>query len=88
MNDRLEVERLGRTSSGDSLHTFRVPLAAGEGRCFITAVEASQLRQLTTDWVARALDNLRAAHGMAWLERCLCSDAGLQLHAEGAADPY
>ena len=87
MNDRFEVERIGGISSGDSLYAFRVPLAAGEGRCFITAADAGQLSQLTTEWVVRALDNLRTAHGMAWLERCLCSDAGLQLHAQDAADP-
>jgi hypothetical protein len=84
---RFEVERLPGITSGDALYAFRVPLSGREGRCFITAADAGQLSQLTTDWVGRALDNLRTAHGMTWLERCLCSDAGLQLHAEDASDP-
>ena len=83
----LDVERIaGARTSGDTLYAFRVRLAEGEGRCFITAADACQLSQLTIEWVARALENLRTAHGMAWLERCLGSDGGLQLHAGDAAD--
>jgi hypothetical protein len=86
MNDRFEVEAARADIERRlSLHLPRFARRRGGA---LPHHEASQLRQLTTDWVARALDNLRAAHGMAWLERCLCSDAGLQLHAEGAADPY
>jgi hypothetical protein len=82
-NDRFEIARV---PGGHPLYAFRVRFPGGEGRCFITAAEAGRLSQLTADWVSRALANLRATHGNAWLKESLQSNAGLQLRTEDASD--
>ena len=71
---------------GDGLHWFRIDFRDRQGRCLITSGEAQHLRQLTTDWVQRALINLAAKHSPEWLEATACGSPGLILHHTDAAD--
>jgi hypothetical protein len=73
--------------TGDGLHWFRILFDNREGRCFITTGEALHLRQLTTEWVKRALLNLGVKNGHRWVEAALCSHEGLMLHHHDASEP-
>jgi hypothetical protein len=85
---KIEVERLPSPSGahGDGLHWFRIDLAGGQGRCFITTGEALHLRQLTTDWVERALANLALQKGLDWIQEAASGSSGLMLHHSDACD--
>lgn len=71
---------------GDGLHWFGIDFPDRHGHCLITTGEAQHLRQLTTDWVERALINLMASRGRDWVEASACSDPGLILHHSDARD--
>lgn len=89
MHDSIEVEAVvHRQGDGgaDGLRWFRVSFAGVEGRCFITTGEALRLRELNSDWVRRAIENLGAVHGADWLRRMLTVGGGLQLHYVDASD--
>lgn len=73
-------------SRGDGLHWFRIEFPDREGRCLITRGDAQHLRQLTLEWVGRALGNLAARYGWDWLEETACSTSGLILNHCDAAD--
>jgi hypothetical protein len=73
--------------TGGGLHWFRVEFDNREGRCFITTGEALHLRQLTSDWVRRALLNLAVKNGHRWVESAVCSSPGLMLHHHDASEP-
>src|SRR3954451_9072436 len=85
-----EVERMSPPGGahGDGLHWFRIAFAAGHGRCFITTGEAQHLRQLTSNWVERALANLAAQNGWDWLQTAASSGTGLMLHHSDACDDW
>jgi hypothetical protein len=74
-------------SRGDGLHWFRIDFSDRQGRCLITTGEAQHLRQLTTDWVERALGNLAEQRGREWVVETACSSPGLILHHSDAGDP-
>ena len=84
---RLTIERIAPPggSHGEGLHWFRIIFPGSEGRCFITTDEAQHLRQLTTEWVERALHNLAAVRGWEWLESRAGSTPGLMLHRSDAS---
>lgn len=86
----LQVEAISAPveAAGDRLHRFRVSFGERTGHCFITRGEALHLRQLTTEWVERALDNLAATHGEVWLERAVCTTPGLMLHHCDASEAW
>ena len=73
-------------SEGAGLHWFRIHFEDSKGRCFITTDEAQQLRQLTTNWVRRALENLGAQRGQRWVKSTANSKSGLMLHSSDAYD--
>ena len=73
-------------SPADGLHWFDVHFADRQGRCLITTGEAQHLRQLTTEWVERALGNLIVTHGVDWVESRACGDPGLVLHHSDASE--
>lgn len=86
---RVSVERVSSPEEliGGGLHWFRIRLDHREGRCFITSGEALHLRQLSIDWVRRALLNLAEKHGHQWVEAAACSSPGLMLHHHDASEP-
>ena len=73
-------------SHGGSLHWFRIDFAKGQGRCLGTTGEAQHLRQLTTDWVERALRNPAEQHGWQWVIGTTSPSPGLMLHHSGAGE--
>jgi hypothetical protein len=73
-------------SHGERLHWFRIEFDNAEGRCFITTDEAQRLRQLTTDWVRRALENLAHQRGWPWLRETAAETPGLMLHCSDAGE--
>jgi hypothetical protein len=83
----VDIAAVEPAERGDGIYSFRVVLRGWEGRCFITAAEAGNLSQLTADWAVRAITNLAAIHGPAWLKRNLGSGLGLQLRCGDARDP-
>jgi hypothetical protein len=71
---------------GQGLHWFRVTFEDGAGHCFISSGEAQHLRQLSTEWVKRALHNLARIRGWEWLENRACRSPGLMLHHTDASE--
>lgn len=69
---------------GGGLHWFRIEFADREGHCFITTGEAQRLKEMSSDWVERALRNLAAKHGREWIKEWACSSPGLVLHHSDA----
>ncbi len=69
------------------LHWFQTFFASGSGRCFITAGEALRLKELSAEWVRRALLNLAATYGGSWVEHALASHPGLLFHYFYADEP-
>jgi hypothetical protein len=89
MRASVEVEGLvhrQECEAADGLRWFRVSFAGVEGQCFITTGEALRLRELNSDWVRRAIENLGDVHGADWLRRMLTLRGGLQLHYVDASD--
>jgi hypothetical protein len=86
MTDEVVSEQVQAAEHGNGVYSFRVVFSDGEGRCFIATSEAARLRQLTPEWVARALSNLAASHGAAWLRRSMGGGLGLRLHDGDAGD--
>jgi hypothetical protein len=78
MTEEVVSEQVRAAECGNGVHSFRVVLPDGEGRCFITTSDALRLRQLTPEWVARAVSTLAASHGSAWLPRSLRNGLGLR----------
>jgi hypothetical protein len=74
-------------SRSDGLHWFRVDFPDCQGRCLITTGEAQHLRELTTDWVQRALVNLAEQRGCEWVRDTAGSSPGLILHHSDAGEP-
>ncbi|MFL5843536.1 MAG: hypothetical protein ACJ762_02505 [Solirubrobacteraceae bacterium] len=89
---RLGAPRVGVLSGPDDAgeptgrYGFSVALGEQVGRCFITRSEALGLHQLTASWIERALVNIVLRHGPGETLERLRSDAGLELHADDAAD--
>jgi hypothetical protein len=71
---------------GGGLHWFKIEFSGRQGRCFITSGEAQHLRQLTPEWVQRAVRNRAEERGWEWLELTACSSPGLMLHHTDACD--
>lgn len=71
---------------GDRLLWFRIEFGDCRGRCFITTGEAQHLRQLTAEWVARAVANLTEVRGLDEVKLAACSSSGLMLHHSDARD--
>jgi hypothetical protein len=73
-------------SHGEGLHWIRIEFDNAEGRCFITSDEAQRLRQLKTDWVTRALENIARQRGWPWLRETAAGSSGLMLHCSDAGE--
>jgi hypothetical protein len=71
---------------GEGLHWFRVEFPDRQGRCVITTSDARHLRQLSTEWVHRAVVNLAGRRGWDWVVAQACSPPGLIPHHTDAAD--
>lgn len=83
----LTAERIpSRGPSNDGLHRFRIRFGDCQGLCFITTGEAQHLHQLTPDWVARAVSNRAAAHGLETVKQFALTPPGLMLHHSDGID--
>jgi hypothetical protein len=82
----IDVRPIGEAPERDGIRWFRFRFRGNAGQCFITAGEALRLRELTVDWVRRALANRASARGLEWLESTTSRGPGLQLHYRDADD--
>jgi hypothetical protein len=71
---------------GEGLHWFGIAFPDRRGRCLMTTRDAQHLRQLTTEWVRRALLNLADRRGWDWVVAQACSSPGLILRHTDAGD--
>lgn len=79
-------EVAGADQIGEQRLEFAVRLDEQDGTCFITRAEAIHLRQLSSDWVQHALQNLVLRDGPGRVCERLARAGGLQLRLGDARE--